>query len=703
MAEINKSDVFAPDLNEPLKELQGTLEDVLSTLGHLRQSGKSMESTFKSTAEVTKKTNEETKKLSEGIKDLEIAENKLNESKKKNAKVQEKELNALQQLKKELKEAQSAMLKAGDAGGTMSKEYQTAAKKAGELADKIGDAKDEAKVFANDTAFGALGTRIGLLKDKVLSLDFKGVGEQLKGVAKIIMANPLLLLAGVIAGIVVALYKFRDSIPFVGAALDKIGQGVDYVVGKLKEFSDWLGISEFAAKDKADAVIKYANEEMKAVKKSYDQQVAIAAAAGEDTVEMEKQKWEEIAKLSAKGLKTSFDPKKSLKDQSAEYKGFIDSLAEANVELQIINNKAIQKDLKARAKAKEEEMKLEKVVQDYIKKFMLTLPSEKQKQYEKELELRKQFLEKFKSLGADEVKTAMSIDEAILQGKEAINKRISDGKITAAQRDKDNDLKNLQETQAIYEQFASSIGSLFAAISEGKLQDLEIEKKANKENLDKGLLSAGDNEAAKEAIKRKAAKVDEQILAKQLEIRQRQARYDKATALFNAGLNTAVAITKAIPNPVLIALSAALGALQITAIAAKPIPKFFTGVGSSPEGLAFVGERGSELMNVPGQGLMLSPNTATLTNLKRGTEIVPHEKSMAMLAGAGVNIGKGKDFQMLSHLQLVNNSVKMIGGQIVEAVQGSTGRLMEQGSQVFTIQKRLDGSRRMIRLKSLSA
>lgn len=184
----------------------------------------------------------------------------------------------------------------------------------------------------------------------------------------------------------------------------------------------------------------------------------------------------------------------------------------------------------------------------------------------------------------------------------------------------------------------------------------------------------------------------------------------KVFANANALINTYLAATQVLANPLIInpvakfiavAATIANGLASVAKI--NSVAGFFKGTQSSPEGFAFVGERGSELMNVPGQGLMLSPNDSTLTYLKKGTEIIPHEKSMAMLAGAGVNIGKGKDFQMLSHLQLVNNSVKQIGGQIVEAVNGSTGRLVEQGSQVFTIQKKLDGSRRMIRLKSLSA
>lgn len=183
----------------------------------------------------------------------------------------------------------------------------------------------------------------------------------------------------------------------------------------------------------------------------------------------------------------------------------------------------------------------------------------------------------------------------------------------------------------------------------------------------------------------------------------------KVFANANAVINTYLAATQVLADPKLpflakffaVAATIANGLSSVAKI--NGVTGFFKGTKSSPEGLAFVGERGAELMNVPGQGLMLSPDQATLTHLKRGTEIIPHEKSMAMLAGSGIDIGKSGDFLMLNHLQLVNNSVKEIGSSIVNAVQESTGRMYEQGSQVFAVQKRLDGSRKLIRLKSLSA
>lgn len=84
-------------------------------------------------------------------------------------------------------------------------------------------------------------------------------------------------------------------------------------------------------------------------------------------------------------------------------------------------------------------------------------------------------------------------------------------------------------------------------------------------------------------------------------IKQQQAQRDKQLALFNAIISTARGIAAAIPNPFLIALAAAIGAAQIAIIASRPIPKFGKGKKGSYEGLAEVGETGTELIERNGR------------------------------------------------------------------------------------------------------
>jgi hypothetical protein len=81
-------------------------------------------------------------------------------------------------------------------------------------------------------------------------------------------------------------------------------------------------------------------------------------------------------------------------------------------------------------------------------------------------------------------------------------------------------------------------------------------------------------------------------------IKRRQAERDKAIAIFQAIINTAAAIAKALATggPVFAAIVGALGAAQITLIASKPIPKFAKGKKDGYEGWGEIGEAGPELM-----------------------------------------------------------------------------------------------------------
>jgi len=302
MAEINKNDLFSDDALKAPLELAKSLGAVAASIDAITAASAKSEQQLKSagsTSKITKETEQLTIQEKELIKvqnQISIALAKNNDEyiehkrgldainravKEKINKGREdqtltgKLTKGMKELKEELKQAKNAMLAAADAGGTMSKEYQDAAKQAGEIADKIGDAKDEAKVFANDTAFGALGTRVGLLKDKVMSLDFKGVGEQLKGLGKIILANPLLLLAGIVIGIGAALIALKDKIYPVAVAFEYMGKALDYVVQKAKDFSDSMGISSFAADERADAIVSASQKEIAAIEKRYDREIAL--------------------------------------------------------------------------------------------------------------------------------------------------------------------------------------------------------------------------------------------------------------------------------------------------------------------------------------------------------------------------------------------------------------------------------------------
>ena len=73
-----------------------------------------------------------------------------------------------------------------------------------------------------------------------------------------------------------------------------------------------------------------------------------------------------------------------------------------------------------------------------------------------------------------------------------------------------------------------------------------------------------------------------------------KAESEKRWALFMATVNTAVAVVKALPNPILAAITLAAGIAQMAAIAAAPIPAMAEGGVATRPTIAMVGERGPE-------------------------------------------------------------------------------------------------------------
>lgn len=130
---------------------------------------------------------------------------------------------------------------------------------------------------------------------------------------------------------------------------------------------------------------------------------------------------------------------------------------------------------------------------------------------------------------------------------------------------------------------------------------LEAQKQRIQDELDAGNISA------KEAKRRNDALIVEQK-KQQFE----QAKRQKTLALFQAIINTALAVTNAITtgDPYTAALRAAItgaiGAAEIAIIASKPLPQFDKGKKDAYEGLGEIAERKPELLEKDGRMYLVS-------------------------------------------------------------------------------------------------
>jgi hypothetical protein len=253
-------------------------------------------------------------------------------------------LNGLAAIKSELRE-----LKGELANATDPKQMQELAMRAGELKDQLADANEQVAVFASGSKFEQVSNSFGSMKDSLMSLDFEEaaskakmfqqtlgsispatIGNGIKGLVSVVgslskafiqfgislLANPIFLLVAAIVAIVAVIALVMNKLGIlkpilnaVGKVFGWIGDAIDMVVQAFKDLCDWLGLSNNAAEDAADAQAAAAEktaaayeEKSKAVIGALDREIELAKLDGKNTVYQEKEKQYYILKTAVARL-----------------------------------------------------------------------------------------------------------------------------------------------------------------------------------------------------------------------------------------------------------------------------------------------------------------------------------------------------------------------------------------------------------------
>lgn len=173
-----------------------------------------------------------------------------------------------------------------------------------------------------------------------------------------------------------------------------------------------------------------------------------------------------------------------------------------------------------------------------------------------------------------------------------------------------------------------------------KNEEAGEEEKERIENLvNSGVISTEEGEARKRAAEQRTADKNKELEKQKAEIQQKQAKWDKANSIIQATIATSLAVTKALPNFVIAAIVAAMGAAQIAMIAAQPIPKYAKGTKdkSHPGGLAIVGDGGKREVILTDSGAYITPSVPTLVDMPKHAEVIPDivdYKKMALRSDA---------------------------------------------------------------------
>lgn len=207
-----------------------------------------------------------------------------------------------------------------------------------------------------------------------------------------------------------------------------------------------------------------------------------------------------------------------------------------------------------------------------------------------------------------------------------------------AQKERQKNLKKWLQTAS---QAIGAIGSLVSTVYDGQIDRIEEEQDINDEKYEKdveryekqaeqGAISEEEAEARKRSAKAATEAKNEELEKKKQEIAHKQAVWEKATSIAQAGIATALAITEALPNIPLSILIGALGAIQVATILATPIPSYAEGTkdGAHPGGKALVGDAGKHEVVMYAGKAWVTPDTPTLVDLPKGAQVFPDVSSI---------------------------------------------------------------------------
>jgi hypothetical protein len=185
-------------------------------------------------------------------------------------------------------------------------------------------------------------------------------------------------------------------------------------------------------------------------------------------------------------------------------------------------------------------------------------------------------------------------------------------RVAAAETRKQQEIDIAMQTAAALQEIGNMVFEQAAANIQA-----EMDKNAKAKEYD--LQMAGDNKV-------KIAAINEKYAEKEKQLKIKAAKQSKAQALFNAIIGTAMATVNGFMSvpflPVGLAmgiLAGVLGTLQIGLIASQPIPQFWKGTDSAPDGVISVAERGEELIKTRSGKTLLATKPTLLSGMKGAT------------------------------------------------------------------------------------
>jgi len=188
-------------------------------------------------------------------------------------------------------------------------------------------------------------------------------------------------------------------------------------------------------------------------------------------------------------------------------------------------------------------------------------------------------------------------------------------------------------------------------------------------------------------------KLQARLETERKKIAHEQAISERNQALFNIAINTAQAVAKVwgqtgLAGVIAQAAPIAMGLLQTGLVLSQPIPGFFKGTESAPAGLAWIAEKGAEMLTMPSGESMLI-DKPQIMNLEKGTAIKTADQTQQLLNKAIYNdIAINGNEGIENRLDKLYGAIKGQSKEVTSFDDNGIKRYLQSGNSITRYQNK---------------
>lgn len=412
---------------------------------------------------------------------------------------------------------------------------------------------------------------------------------------------------------------------------------------------------------------------LEADKLNANQKTFIANEASNKIIDINKKTSEEIAKIN------EFDLKKY---QDSLDQGIKKQEIAMNDELAAENEKfAALGDLESMAQKDRE-----KAIEDHERNIF---------------DIKKKYAIEIAKLQADNLEAELNAFKAQSDGSEKSNKiildiekRLSDARLKLTELGLDNykekekektktTKEEVEEILEISSDMTNALADLASSFNERKIDEIDQQIDKNNEYYDKQIELAGNDARQKDLLQQERDKKNAELEKKKRKEMTKQAEFEKALTVTQIALKTALAIISAAAAtaPIFwgVAIAAGIGAIQMGAALATPIPKYKDGRKGGPAETAWVGDGfvHEVVTDSDGSNPKLTPNKPTLTHLKKDDLVFKSVDDYNQYIRASILNGFRNENQKISDFQ-ANQYNDKYSKEIVDELKRNTQAIKSQ-------------------------